>query len=247
MKNSLKLIALAFLLCINSTVAFSADSIAYVMKSQNMPDYPAGHKMPENTVIKTTGNQRLALKTNTGDTVIVGKNSIFKLVEPGFFNQVFGKIYYYIKSRNANRSLRVRSTVATLGVRGTKFIISSDEQENGQISLAEGLLNIESNDDEPFAVTSKKKLTAFERYKLESLKEMQSINDEYENYKKQINQEFTEYKNSFELTANTTLSFEGKKVGSAPISSDQKEDMLSFESFIEDIAPEDDAPEEDAP
>lgn len=235
MKNYSFVTTLFLFLSFNTSVVLAGDTMAVVIKSQNMPSFPVGHKLPVNSVIETTDNQRLALKTNAGDTVIVGKSSNFKLVEPSFFSHVFGKIYYFIRSRNEGRKLRVRSHVATLGVRGTKFIISNNDKDSGQVSLAEGLLDIESNDDEPFAIKSTREPTEFERYKLESLKEMQSINDEFEKYKKQINLEFTEYKKSFQLTENTTLSFDGKNVDQVPLSAEQKEDMLSFEAFIEEV------------
>jgi len=231
MKKYHYLLTLILFLSLNTSVGLASEAIAFVVKSQNMPGYPEGHKMPANTVIKTTGDQRLALKTEAGDTVIIGENSNFKLVKPSLFSHVFGKIYYYIRSRSTGR-LKVRSHVATLGVRGTKFIISSSDKDVGQVALAEGLLDIESNDDQPFAITSKRELTEFERYRLESLREMQGINDEFERYKKEIEQEFIEYKKSFELTENTTLSFSGKKVEKMPLSEKQKEEFSSFEDFI---------------
>ena len=230
MKNYPLIFTLLLFISLDVSLAYADETIAYVMKSQNMPDYPAGTKMPENSIIKTTNKQRLALRTDAGDTVIISENSNFKLVKPSLFSHVFGKIYYFIRSRNAGR-LKVRSHVATLGVRGTKFIISTDDDDKGQVALAEGLLDIESNDDQPFAVTSKRDLTEFERYKLESLREMQSINDEFENYKKQINREFTEYKKTFKISRNTSLSFDGKAVDKTPLSTEHKEDFSSFEKL----------------
>ena len=235
MKKHSFILALVLFLSLNNSVVLADDMLAVVIKSQNMPDFPAGFKLPANTVIETEGNQRLALKTNAGVTVIVGNSSNFRLVKPSFFNHVFGKIYYFIRSRTEGRRIKIRSHVATLGIRGTEFIITNNDESNGQISLAEGLLDIESNDDEPFAIKSEREPTEFERYKLESLKEMQSINDEFENYKKQINLEFTEYKKSFQLTKNTTLSFDGKNVSQEPLSAEQKEELQSFEAFIDQV------------
>ena len=226
MKNNIFLLTLILCFSLNSSNALATDTIALVMKSQNMPEYPVGHKIPLNSVIKTTDNQRLALKTNVGDTVIIGESAKLKLVKPNFIKHVFGKIYYFIRSRDTESELKVRTTVATIGIRGTRFIVSSNENDDGEIALAEGILNIESNDDQPFAIISKKELSEFERSKKETL-------DKYKDYKQNLQQEFIEYKKSFMLTENTSLSFKGKKVAKRPLDVLQKKDMQSFESFIE--------------
>ncbi len=233
--RNLSLLAVSCLLL--TSLQLQAETTAKVIRSTNMPAYPVGTEIKENTRIQTQRGQRVAIKTGDGDIISISEQSSFKVEKANFFEQLFGKVFYFFNPR-MNNPVKIKSSVATMGIRGTKFIITdAGDRVNAEIALAEGLLNIESNDDQPFTVSSKRELTEFEKYKLESLQEMQQTQDEFEAYKKQLEQEFIEYKMSFELQENNTLTFDGKSVSQAPIADDQFMEFAEFEAFLAEELP----------
>ena len=206
----------------------SAEVIGEVIQSENMPVYPAGTEITKGMEIKTNGHQKIAIKTRDGDVLVAGKNAKIKIKEPGFFSHLFGKIYYFIAPRQTNK-VKVTTSTATIGIRGTKFIIDSDETNasNETVSLASGKLNFESNDDELFELYHQRELTEFELYK----RQQQS---EFDEYKQQMMDEFVAYKASIDLNSGFALKFDGKKATRVALDSKIDAEFEEFERFIVD-------------
>lgn len=219
---------LLLLLCMPLS-GIAAETLGVVIRSQNMPGFPAGYEITENSEIQTRENQKIAVKTNSGDVLIANPNSTIKLVNPGFFQQLFGKIYYFINRRSSDNQVRVQTTTATIGIRGTKFVVDSagDEQKQDTVSLAEGKLNFESNDDEYFKLYQQREIDEFEKFK-------QELAAEYDSYKKQMAEEFVAYKKSIDLEHGYSLSFDGKKVVKVPFDENMNLQFEEFEAFIKE-------------
>ena len=207
----------------------SAEVIGEVIQSENMPIYPKGTKITKGMEIKTNGQQKIAIKTRDGDVLVAGKNATIKIKEPGFFSHLFGKIYYFIAPRQTNK-VKVTTSTATIGIRGTKFIIDSDEADasNETVSLASGKLNFESNDDELFELYHQRELTEFEQYK----RQQQS---DFNEYKQQMMDEFVAYKASIDLDSGFALKFDGKKATRIALDNKVDAEFAEFERFIADI------------
>ncbi len=206
----------------------NAQMMAEVIRSENMPDYPVGTKIYEKTDIKTGHDQKIAIKTSQGDMLVAGKNANIKLVKPGFFSHFFGKIYYFI-SRRENNNVSVKTTAATIGIRGTKFIIDSSENNNVKetVSLSEGQLTFDSNDDEKFKLYQQRELTEFEKY-------MREQKAEFEQFKNQMADEFVAYKASINLDSGFALQFDGKKATRVAMDPLMNSEFEEFERFIND-------------
>jgi hypothetical protein len=200
--------------------------IGEVSRSVNMPDYPQGMKVNSDTRIETGSGQRIAIKTTDGDVLVANQNSVIKLEKPGFFSQLFGKIYYFITPAN-KRNVTVQTRAATIGIRGTKFVVDSAQGDEAaqNVSLVEGKLNFQSNDGEDFKLYHEREMTEFEKYKRERMAE-------YEAYKNQMMEEFVAYKSSINLEAGFALRFDGKKVVRSPVNKDLDAEIAEFEQFL---------------
>jgi hypothetical protein len=215
-----------FLLALLISLPVSAEVIGKVTKSVNMPDLPPGTELTSDTQIETGSGQRIAIKTNDGDIVIANPNSVIRLEKPGFFSQLFGKIYYFITPER-KRDVTVQTRAATIGIRGTKFLVDSAEDEDGQenVSLVEGKLNFQSNDDEKFELYHERELDEFEKFKRERMAEFQA-------FKNEMMEEFVAYKASIDLDAGFALRFDGKKVVRSSVSQDMEAEIAEFEQFL---------------
>jgi hypothetical protein len=203
------------------------DSLAIVIRSQNMPGYPSGYQISGDSEIRTGDNQKIAVKTSDGDVLVAGQNSSIKLVKPGFFQQLFGRIYYFINKRTHNESVNVRTTTSTIGIRGTTFVVDSNGEgaQQDTVSLSEGQLNFDSNDDEYFKLYELRELNEFELYK-------RQMEAEFDAYKQRMEEEFIAYKKSIQLDSGYSLKFDGKKVVREPFDENTDEVFREFEAFI---------------
>ena len=203
-----------------------AQDMGEVIRSQNMPLYPAGTRIPMQAEINTGARQKIAIRTAQGDVLIAGQNANIKLVKPGFFSHFFGKIYYFISPRQANE-VSITTSTATIGIRGTKFIIDSadNDQLQDRVSLVEGRLNFVSNDDAQFEHYQQRELNEFELYKRQQIAE-------FAEYKQHMIEEFVAYKASIDLDAGYELVFDGKKVTQRPLAEERMSEIEEFEQFI---------------
>lgn len=212
-------------------LAVAQEAMARVIKSQNMPRYPVGKKLLENSEIRTRSNQRIMIKTRQGDVLVANQNARIKLVKPGFFSQLFGKIFYFITPRRDSR-VSVNTATATIGIRGTTFIIDSS-QANTQaqrVALLKGKLQIDANNDEEFALYQQREMNEFERYKRQIL-------GEFDAYKQQMMQQFVAYRASIDLQAGDALAFDGNKVVRQPMDDNTTREFAEFERYIADALP----------
>ncbi len=181
-------------------------------------------KLNSDDLIITYKNSMATIKLNDGSIIILDANSKLKINSEDMIKHNGGKIFFNIKKRTTN-SLKVATNFATIGVKGTKFIINNsiDLQD---VSLKSGLVNIESNNGE-FELHKRKhkKLSLFEQYKL-------AQQNNFNTYKTKLEEEFVEYKKQFDLLPNRTISFNGNKVYEDITSKDKQNEFLQFESFF---------------
>lgn len=218
-------------------VSAQADVTGVVVKSVNMPNFPKGQKIHDTTIIKTLSGQKVAIKTSQNDMVVIDENSFIVIKKPSFLKHLFGRIYYHFKKRT-KRSINVETTTATIGVRGTNFLINSkNDPDNSHdvIALDKGLLDIDSNDEVPFKVHKPKDLNEFEQFAYDAQQGMQEINAEFETYKKHTDLEFLEYKLSLKLNPGHMVSIQGKDLVTEKISNTQQNNINSFKAFIADV------------
>ncbi len=225
--RSAKLVFVVMMLYLTVNIAF-ATNIGQVIRSQNMPEYPVGSEVVEDTEIVTGAMQKIAVKTADGDVLIAGNNSMIKIVKPGFFSQIFGRIYYFFTSKQ-DQEVTVRTSFATIGIRGTKFIVNTKagDESADEVSLVAGKLNFQSNDGEPFELYQQRELSEFEQFKRQQQKDFNA-------YRQGLIEEFVAFKSSVNLNEGFALAFDGKKATKIKLSDDINEEIEAFEHFISD-------------
>lgn len=222
------------LLLLGSPGVYAAD-YATIIKSENMAQFQQGRIISVGQKIVTLQNQRVAFRNADGDVVVLGENSSISIRKPNLVKQLFGKIYYLFKPRTENKT-EVVIVTATIGIRGTRFLVTSTESENTDlISLETGLLNVASSDDQPFKVHNLKPQTEFEKFLQETEQGVEEIKDEFAAYKKQVDEEFIEYKQSVRMTAGKTLKIVGKDLYSVDLPAGQQDEIDTFKAFIADV------------
>jgi hypothetical protein len=228
---SLVTLVLLFACCCNAY----AESYATILKTKNMSAYQRGQSLKIGTEIVTRENQNLALRTTSGDIFVLGPNSKIRINKSSLIKHFFGKIYFLFKPRKENPVV-VQTLTATIGIRGTNFLLTTSEDDNANlISLETGLLNVASPDDQPFKVHKQKPLSEFEQFQQEQQQGMDEINQEFEDFKKQIGQEFIEYKLAVELSAGKTLRIEGRNLYTVNLPDEQQNEIDSLKEFIADV------------
>ncbi len=192
--------------------------------------------LPPGGVLTTGPDSRAVVRVGSDGYIVVGKNSQVEINKkedsPGFFRQVTGMIYYALNAIKGKRNaIEVRTTTATLGVRGTRFLVTETEARK-EVGMRKGLINVTSPEGE-FELHKQAEQDEFEAFKREAREAIDKQKREFEEYKARTQQEFIEYKREFTLGANRMATFDGKKVVERPLSEETKKDMESFESYAD--------------
>ena len=185
--------------------------------------------------ILSTGNDGRAL-VRVGNTgyIVLEKNSTVEINtandHAGFFRHLSGIIYYAVNSiKNKDRTLEVRIKTATMGIRGTRFIVT-DMPDRNEVGMRKGTLNVSSTAAE-FEIHKKSEQDEFEALKQESKAAINEEKRQFEEFKDETQHEFVEYKREFSLGTDRMVSFVGKRVDDRPLSGETKKDMESLEGY----------------
>jgi len=187
-----------------------------------------------NETVVTSKGSKAVVQFDDGAMSVLDEKSSLRVEKSGWLSQLGGKVYYvFRKVFGKEKSRKVTTKFATIGIRGTIFIIDV-ETGNQQVALQEGKLNIESPDDDyeflkPAAVTGD-----FNAYQKQEQETQQKLRDEFKDYKKSISKEFIEYKKNFDLEANKVVNFNGKRVDESDLDNDWKSSFDGFADFSRD-------------
>jgi hypothetical protein len=188
---------------------------------------------PKNTLV-TGPDGRAVVRVGNAGFIVLEKNSRIDVGNPrdraGFLRQVTGMIYYALNAiKGDDRALEVRTRTATIGVRGTRFLIT-DMPERNEIGMRKGLVSVTSPEGE-FEIHRKAEMDEFEAYKQEAQDAIAKQKKEFEEYKADTEREFVEYKREFSLGANRMASFDGTRVVDRPLSAEAMKDMEGIEAY----------------
>ncbi|MFT7003243.1 MAG: hypothetical protein ACJAWW_000584 [Sulfurimonas sp.] len=184
-----------------------------------------GLEVKQGDLITTSRDSNAVIKLLDGSKLVLDSNSTLHFVSNNLTQQQEGKVYYNITSRDAKNSLKVKTPFAIIGIKGTTFIVNSDN--NGSVKLKEGVVGIQSIKEE------------FELYR-------KAVQAEYNKYISQQEADYQKYiseqtkgtaliTKEFDLQERNTVSFEGNKVSEKAWSKEDDEEFESFEKLIETI------------
>jgi hypothetical protein len=188
----------------------------------------AGYVLSERDTLVTASGGRAVVLLSDGAMTVLDENSRLRLEKTGWLSHLGGRIYYTFR-KVLGEPRQVRTRFATLGIRGTSFIVYDDD--TGQsVALDEGLLDIESPGHE-FELHRRRQLEQYEAFK-------QTLRREFDDYRQRLYSDFIEYKTSFSLQANHVASFYGTRVDESLIDDTVKTDFEYFEAVAGELLDE---------
>jgi CHASE3 domain sensor protein len=185
----------------------------------------------EMDTIVTKKGARIVVQFDDGALSFLDEKSRLRVEKTSWFSYLGGKVYFTFK-KVFGEPRNVRTRAATIGVRGTTFIIA--ENKTGEsIALREGALQIKSN-GALFEVHKKKIMDEFNQFKQQYQQAQKNIKNEFEQYKKHTAGEFIEYRQQFSMQANQVIMLSGYRVDESIMNEKNKKDFESFESEAEE-------------
>ena len=223
--------------------SFAAESIEIVrssgkvaIKQDDQKERTVGSKsiLPTRHTLVTGPNGRAVVRVGEAGYIVVEKNSTIEIDRAkghvNFFRQVTGMIYYAVKAiKGDQRKFEVRTSTATIGIRGTRFLVA-DMPDRNEIGMRKGLISVTSPDKD-FEIHRKAEQDEFEAFKQEGKDAIAEENRNFEEYKAKSEREFVEYKREFTLEANRMVSFDGQRVDDRPLSGETQKDMETLEAY----------------
>ncbi len=186
------------------------------------------------TIVTAEGGNAV-VRFNDGVVSVLGEKSSLQVEKTSWLSHLGGKIYFTFSKVFGERR-QVKTRFATLGVRGTTFIIYDDD--NGQaVALQEGLLDIESPGP-AFEIHRQQELDEFEAFKQQAQQHQQDMRQEFDDYRNRMQREFIEYKENFTLQPNRIIQFDGVRVDESVIDEDVKAEFDNFEAIAGELLQE---------
>ena len=193
--------------------------------------------LPPRNILVTGPNGRAVVRVGDSGYIVVEKNSRIEIGNTkdhaGFLRHITGMIYYALNAiKGDQRKLAVQTATATIGIRGTRFLVA-DMPDRNEIGMRKGLVSVTSPEGE-FEIHRKTEQDEFEAFKQEARDAIAKEKREFDEYKANTEREFIEYKSEFTLGADRMVSFDGKRVDDRPLSGETKKDMETLEAYAEE-------------
>ena len=206
---------------------FSGDVEVVNAKGEKRVVTKVDEPLNEMDTIVTKKGARIVVRFDDGALSVLDEKSRLRVEKTSWFSYLGGKVYFTFK-KVFGETRRIKTRAATIGVRGTTFIISENEKGES-VALKAGLLQVESNGP-VFEIHKKKIMDEFAQFKQQHQQAQQELKDEFEQYKQQTTQEFIEYRKAFTLRSNQVVNLSGYRVDEAAMSNADKADFELFES-----------------
>jgi len=190
--------------------------------------------LSENDTVVTKKGASIVMQFDDGALSVLDEKSRLRVEKTSWFSYLGGKVYFTFK-KVFGEPRHVKTRAATIGVRGTTFIINENAEQGGEsVALKEGLLQVESTGP-AFEIHKKREMDEFAQFKQQHQQAKQAMQDEFEQYKKQTQREFIEYRRRFTLQPNRVISLTGYRVDETAMTEADAADFESFESEAEDL------------
>ncbi|MDH5388480.1 MAG: FecR family protein [Gammaproteobacteria bacterium] len=181
----------------------------------------------EMDIVSTGEGSQAVVRFNDGALSVLNEKSRLQVEKKNWLSHLGGKIYFTFRKVFGGER-KVKAKFSTIGIRGTTFIVT-DNEDAQSVSLQEGKLELESSGDD-YEIHRKKSVDEFAAFKQEALDARKAMKSEYEDYKKQTMEEFVEYKKNFTMQANHVISFDGNRVDETEMGEKEQASFSDFES-----------------
>ena len=183
------------------------------------------------TIVTDKGGN-VIVQFNDGAMTVLDEKSSLQVEKTNWLSHIGGKIYFTFR-KIFGQPRQVKTAFATLGVRGTTFIVYDNEKGEG-VALAEGQLEVESPGPD-FEIHRKQELDEFEAFKQQAHEQRQALKKEFDDYRNRMQHEFVEYKKNFTLEADHVIRFDGTRVDETTMDDDTRADFAAFEKEAGDM------------
>ena len=183
----------------------------------------------EMDTIVTSDNGMAVVRFNDGSMSVMSEKSKLRVEKTNWLSHIGGKIYFTFR-KIFGKPKQVRTRFATIGVRGTTFIITDDEVSGQGVALQEGLVEVESPGD-AFEIHRQRESDEFAAFKQQMHEQKQQMQNEFESYKQRTAEEFVEYKKQFTLEPNHVIRFDGSRVDETVMTEEDRKEFEAFEAI----------------
>lgn len=193
-----------------------------------------GTKLSPGGTVETGENGRVVVKLGSTGFAVLDRKSKLEVAPPkesaGLLRQITGWIYYAIRhDANRKQPVSVRTTVATIGIRGTRFLVV-DVPGRTELGMRKGLVSVESPEGE-FELHRLVEKDEFEAYKQQGSAAVDKEKKDFEKFEADTKTDFAQYTREFTLGADRQAVFDGKQVREQALSAEAKREMESAEDF----------------
>jgi hypothetical protein len=190
--------------------------------------------LPQANILSTGPNGRAVVKVGNTGFIVLDKNSQVEINQSnqraGFFRQISGMVYYAVNTiKGQDRTLEVRTKTATMGIRGTRFLVA-DTPDRREVGMRKGTLTIVSPNAD-FEIHKRAEQDEFEAMRREGEQAIAREQAEFQAYQANTEREFIEYKKEFSLGADRMVSFDGNRVDDRPLSGETRQSLESLENY----------------
>jgi ferric-dicitrate binding protein FerR (iron transport regulator) len=193
-----------------------------------------GTKLSPGGTVETGENGRVVVKLGSTGFAVLDHKSKLEVAPPkesaGLLRQITGWIYYAIRPDAKRKDpVTVRTTVATIGIRGTRFLVV-DVPGRSELGMRKGLVSVESLEG-AFELHRLAEKDEFEAYKQQGSAAVGKEKKEFEKFEAATKTDFAQYTREFSLGADRQAIFDGKQVREQALSAEAKREMESAEGF----------------
>lgn len=213
---------------------FNGDVEVINAKGEKRSVQKVNEQLNEMDTIVTKQGARVVVQIDDGALSVLDEQSRLRVEKTSWFSYLGGKVYFTFK-KVFGPPRQVKTRAATIGIRGTTFIISENSERNGEsVALKEGRLQIESTGP-AFEIHKKKVADEFEQYKLQRQQESDALQKEFEQYRRQTSRDFIEYRRSFILQPDRVINLSGYRIDETAMTPDNEADFEAFEAEAEEL------------
>ena len=212
-------VLLFLLLSLNMLYAVSVGTVVSLNGAARV--FTKGVVAPKNAVqgmsievgqtLKTRLNSEVKIKFLDNTNVIVGSNSSIEILELKKLGVSGEKVLFKVAKQNDIKGLTIVTQSAVIGIRGTTFMISSDGKAQA-IYLQEGEINV------------KPPTGTFKSY-------LKSDEDDFNQYKEQLEKEFSKYVEDITMKGATAVSIDGNEVHQLVMTKEIEAELEALKRF----------------
>jgi len=150
----------------------------YILNDKNEKRQPGKGKflVRGNETVITEGNSRAVIQFSDGVLSVLNENSRLRVEKAGWISQLSGKVYYIFKKVFKKQPKKVFTRFATIGIRGTTFVVNADINKN-MIALQKGGLTIQSPAGD-YAIRRQVDSAGFSDFKSEQKKQFDEMHQQ---------------------------------------------------------------------